>query len=423
MPDGLFRREVFDNKNNEWLGSIRLSSPPSHWAFSSLAAAIALIAIAFLTLGHFTRRQNVTGELVPSLGLLNVTASTAGTVTQTYVHTGESVTAGEPLLALSGDVDSPAMGLIDALVIQSLQGQKSLLQQDLADQDRITSVQQTDLRDKLASLTAQLAEIQGQIGIQNEQVATTEAVLEKFNEAGTGGFVSGLQMQQQKATVFSAQAQLKQLNRDRDQIAQQIDDTRQQLDQLPITNATQLNDTQAKLADVEQSLAKTAAQQLVVLRAPAAGIVSAMIAEPGEAITAGQPVVSITPAGAQLVAQLLVPSSAIGFIHPNSRLKLRYDAFPYQEFGQATGSVTSISASALTPSEVAGLAEQRTDQPLYMVDIALDRQTISVYGAPEPLRAGLKLEASIMLDRRRLINWVIEPIYEAGHGIFGGPET
>ncbi len=163
--------------------------------------------------------------------------------------------------------------------------------------------------------------------------------------------------------------------------------------------------------------------QSVVLRAPEAGVVSALIAKPGEAVTAGQPVISITPEGSQLVARLLVPSSAIGFLHPASLLKLRYDAFPYQEFGQATGTVTSVSASALTPNEIAGLAEQRSDTPLYQVDVALDRQSINVYGTPEPLRAGLTVQASIMLDRRRLIQWVFEPIYDIGRGVFSNGGT
>jgi hypothetical protein len=32
----------------------------------------------------------------------------------------------------------------------------------------------------------------------------------------------------------------------------------------------------------------------------------------------------------------------------------------------------------------------------------------------------LKLEASFALDRRRLIQWVFEPVIAAGHNVFGG---
>jgi membrane fusion protein len=50
----------------------------------------------------------------------------------------------------------------------------------------------------------------------------------------------------------------------------------------------------------------------------------------------------------------------------------------------------------------------------------LDQQSMAVYGKRQPLLAGLKLEASFALDRRRLIQWVFEPVIAAGHNVFGG---
>ena len=100
---------------------------------------------------------------------------------------------------------------------------------------------------------------------------------------------------------------------------------------------------------------------------------------------------------------------------------MRYAAFPYQEFGQYHGIVTSISRSALTPGQVAGLTQEQTKKPLYRVMVALDRQRVDVYGRPEFLRSGLGLQASIMLDRRRLIQWVFEPLYGLGRNLFGAP--
>jgi membrane fusion protein len=114
---------------------------------------------------------------------------------------------------------------------------------------------------------------------------------------------------------------------------------------------------------------------------------------------------------------------SIGFMHPGDRLNLRYDAFPYQEFGQAKGTILSISHGALTPSEVAGLTESRTDDPLYQVLVNLDHQTVEVYGRPVNLLAGLKLEAGIKVDRRRLIEWIFEPLLESGRNLLGESQS
>jgi membrane fusion protein len=420
MPDGLFRREVFDAKSTDWLGEIKVASPPSHWVFSALAIALVATGLLFLTFGHFTRQQTVTGILVPSLGLLSLSAPSVGTVRLIFVHDGDAVAAGQKLMTISGDVDSTDMGLMDALVIQSLQAQKTLLQQDIDDQNRLAAAQRTGLENKIALLNSQLTQIEAQIGIQRQEVSVTEGVLEKFQKVGTGGFVSGLQMQQQESTVYQAQSQLKSFLAQHDQISQQLMDARDQLLQLPLDVIAKQNETQSKLADINQALAKSAANQSLVLTAPEAGTISAVATTPGQAITAGQPVLSITPTGGRLQAQFLVPSNAIGFLHPGSRLNLRFEAFPYQEFGQPQGTVISISSSALTPSEVAGLTEQRTDDPLYRVIVSLDQQSMAVYGKRQPLLAGLKLEASFALDRRRLIQWVFEPVIAAGHNVFGG---
>ncbi|MCF3946575.1 HlyD family efflux transporter periplasmic adaptor subunit [Acidiphilium sp. AL] len=420
MSDGLFREATLDAQREEWLGPIRLASPPGHWVLSGLAGLIGAAVILFLVFGHYTRRQTVSGALVPSSGLLNISATIAGTVKRVDVHDGETVRAGQRLLELSGDVDSRSMGLIDVLIGQSLRDQQALLEQDLATQKQEVATETAGLNAKLVMLNTERGAIAGQIAIQRQDIASTEAVLNKFKSIGGGRFISDLQMQQQKSTVFAARAQLKALERETAAIDQQIAKTTQDIHQLPLNAATQSNATRSKLASIRQQLARTAASASIVQRAPNAGIVSSIVVDPGQAVATGQSLISITPAGSILRAQLLVPSRAIGFIHRGSRLNLRYAAFPYQEFGQYRGTVVSISKSALTPSEVAALTQTQAKEPLYRVMVALDRTHVDVYGQREALRAGLALDATIVLDRRRLIQWVFEPLYGLGRDVFVG---
>jgi membrane fusion protein len=49
-------------------------------------------------------------------------------------------------------------------------------------------------------------------------------------------------------------------------------------------------------------------------------------------------------------------------------------------------------------------------EPLYRIKAALDSQTVLAYGRPQPLQAGMQVEADILLDRRRLIEWIFEPL-------------
>jgi len=158
----------------------------------------------------------------------------------------------------------------------------------------------------------------------------------------------------------------------------------------------------------------------VVIRAPSDGIIANELLQPGQTVAAGQPMVSILPAGSVLEAQLLVPSRGVGFIEPGNQVVLRYQAFPYQKFGQKYGRIVQISRSALSATEVAELAGQQTQEPLYRVMVTLDQQQVMVYGKPEALRPGMAIEADILMERRRLIEWVFEPLYGIGHHLGGG---
>jgi membrane fusion protein len=45
---------------------------------------------------------------------------------------------------------------------------------------------------------------------------------------------------------------------------------------------------------------------------------------------------------------------------------------------------------------------------------------VLAYGKQEPVKAGMVLDADILMEKRRLIEWVFEPLYGIGHRLSGG---
>ncbi|KZC18465.1 anibiotic ABC transporter [Rhodanobacter denitrificans] len=417
----LFRQEVVDARRGEWLGSIIVAAPLSRWLLTALVLALAAAILLFLFFGHYTRRETVTGQLVPSAGLLNIAAPSAGTVARVEVHDGQVVKAGDVLLKLSSEQDSAALGDTHALVGQQLDIQRSRLQADLFNQKQWSKQQADAFQAKTALLRSQLTQIAGQLAIQQKQVNSNQELLEKIEPLAAKGFVSAVQIQQQETAVLDAQAQYKALVRQQLDMRQQLEATQQQLAQLPLDDVTKRNDTERQLASLTQSMAQNEMQRAVVLRAPRDGVVSTVLLKDGQMVSAGRPLLSILPAGSTLRAQLLVPSRAIGFIEPGSRVVLRYQAFAYQKFGQQYGRVTDISRSALSSADIVALVGQSSQQqePLYRVQVALDSQHVLAYGREEPVKPGMALDADILMDRRRLIEWVFEPLYGMAHHLAG----
>jgi len=418
--ESLFRQEVVDARRGEWLGSIIVAAPLSRWLLTALAVALAAAILLFLVFGHYTRRETVTGQLVPSTGLLNIAAPSAGTLTQLHVHDGQTVKAGDVLLELSSDQDSAALGDTHALVGRQLDTQRSRLQSDLIDQQKLSQQQARALRAKMALLRAQLGQIGGQLTIEKQQVASNKQLLDRIQPLGAKGYVSAVQIQQQRAATLNAQSQYKALMRQQLDTRQQLETAQQQLAQLPLDAAAKRNDTERQLAGITQSIAQNELQRAVVLRAPRDGVVSTVLPKVGQMVSAGQSLLSILPSGSTLQAQLLVPSRAVGFIDPGTRVVLRYEAFPYQKFGQQYGQVTDVSRSALTSPEVAALVGQQSKQPLYRVQVKLDKQFVLAYGHKEPVKPGMALQADVLMDRRSLLEWVLEPLYGMAHHLAGG---
>jgi membrane fusion protein len=69
-----------------------------------------------------------------------------------------------------------------------------------------------------------------------------------------------------------------------------------------------------------------------------------------------------------------------------------------------------VSRTPLQAAELASLALPQSNEPLYRITVALDKQAVQAYGQAQPLAPGMQLDADVLLDRRRLIEWIFEPV-------------
>ena len=153
----------------------------------------------------------------------------------------------------------------------------------------------------------------------------------------------------------------------------------------------------------------TSCRTICAIAAPADGIVSTILLEPGQQARPQTPLLTILPQGSHLEAKLLVPSHAIGFIAPDQSVALRYAAFPYQRFGHYEGIVDSIARTLLLPGDTD--LPMPLEEPAYLVTVALQEQKVRAYGKAFPLQAGMALDGDVALDRRTVIEWIFDPLF------------
>ena len=88
---------------------------------------------------------------------------------------------------------------------------------------------------------------------------------------------------------------------------------------------------------------------------------------------------------------------------------MRFDAFPYQRFGFIESTIVRIDKALITPNEVQ--LPVTLNEPVYRLRATLQKQTMNAFGKQLELKSGMLFEADIMLEKRSLIDWLLEPIY------------
>ena len=145
------------------------------------------------------------------------------------------------------------------------------------------------------------------------------------------------------------------------------------------------------------------------MQSPVAAEVSSIYVSQGEVVDPNIPLMTLIPVNSQLEVKLFAPTRAIGFVKEGAKVKIRLDAFPYQKYGLLDGVVTEVPHNILQPNEIK--YPIRYDEPVYQITVQLPQQYIQAYGKEIPLQSGMKLEADILLDKKHLLDWVLDPLY------------
>lgn len=418
MPDAnvaepLFRRQALDARRDSWLGRPRLLQPiPVVLAAGLSLAAVALIAV-FLMVGEYTRRVRVPGTVMPSAGIVRVFAPQTGRVIDLAAAEGTAVHRGDLLYTLGLD-SVTSLGETEVAVAAQMRVQRTELAAEIDRRDALDRIDKAQLQDQEQALLREIAQIDTQIADTADYVVVLKALTEKYQRLAEQHIAVQREFEIRQQSYMQTRQSLNDLRRQRIQIDARLAETRAKLAAFDASAATAVGELRQRLAGIDQNLAQGEARRAIRVTAPGDGRVTAILAQQGQMVAAGAPLLSILPAEGHLQVQLQVQSSAIGFVHEGTRVLLRYAAFPYQKFGQYPGIVTEISRVTMRPGETdpaPAVPGQPVSGGLYRVTVRPDSETVRAYGKAEPLQAGMAVEADLLLDAWPLWQWILEPLY------------
>jgi membrane fusion protein len=404
----LFRPEAVEAQHQQWLGRVQLVRPLSLGVLTVGVVAVAVALGSFLSLAQYTRKATVAGVLVPDRGLIRVVPSVSGSVLERRVSEGQTVQAGDVLFVLA--LERPTLDAsTQAQVQRSLEERQRSLQDASRQQQQLVETQQAALDRRLQALELEVAQVDAEAGLQRQRLALAKEALARLESLRNDQFISSAQVETKREELLGIQAAAQALERQRASLGREraaLDGERRGL---PLLARGTQGGIERDLAALSREAAEQDADRQVVVRAPQDGTVTALYAEPGQSVSPVSALASLVPAGAHLQAQLYAPSSAVGFVRPEQVVRLRFEAFPYQKFGHQPGHVLQVSRTPLAPTEMSALTvpvAEADREALFRITVALD----PVSGEPMPLVAGMRLQADVMLERRRLVEWLFEPL-------------
>jgi membrane fusion protein len=411
----LFRDEALQAKRDAWIGRVQVSQPLSAKVVALVGVGLLVLTIFYTILGHYTRRVNAAGNLLPRDGLLNLSSNVAGIVASSRVVEGQRVKKGELLFVIDREANSVA-GPTVGRVIESLTQQKALLQQQRDLRKSTAQAEKEALEAEIQNEDAQHAELGQHIALNEESLQRLKAKNDQLAEAVKNHIISNAAFQMQNNAYLDIVARQGTDKQSYLQTEGRIAQAKANLADFDVKTQQAINAIDENILDVEQKVQENEAKQSLYVLAPADGILTGLQVHVGQGVEPNTTLVTLLPNSGKMEANLFVDSSAIGFVRVDEPVLLRYAAFPFQKFGLYSGKVTELTRAPVT--EDAGHPRSSNDEgSLYRIVVVPDLPYVLVDGKQQRLEAGMQVEASIDLDRRHLYEWIFEPFYRVQQSI------
>jgi HlyD family secretion protein len=181
----------------------------------------------------------------------------------------------------------------------------------------------------------------------------------------------------------------------------------------------QLKDLHAQIATLQSEIQASKSQikslkfqlEQRVIRAPIEGTIFQLpIKRPGAVVEPGQLIAQVGPQGSPLIVRAQMTSRESGFLRVGMPVKVKFDAYPFQDYGIIEGRLNWISPDSKITQTAQGPVET------FELEIALERTYIQTQNKRIALTPGQTATAEVIVRQRRLIDFILDPFKKLQKG-------
>lgn len=408
-PENLFRQKAIDSLAVKTDGRPIASMPAPWWWIAVLCIAFTAGLACFLWVAEYARKETVRGWLVSEPGIVPISHSNFATVAHVRRKAGDIVRRGDPVLLLSsndklGNGIDATREILDQLheQVASTELREALSREQFVSDHRALEEQVEGVNSEAAALENQHRELTGRV---RRYVDRQQELRLAFDR----GAIPKLELLRYEDELSAMQQSVARLRQETKKLERERQGLVAAQDRLGIVLERELATIDAERRELKQRMALQEKQRLLALQSPVNGKVATLDVVAGSTVRPQQLLATIVPEQSFLIADVYVPSRAVGMIRRGQDVRLLYDAFPHQQFGASGGKVESVAGFVSLPGDIptgTGLREAA-----YRVRVSVDSAHVEDGQETYALRPGMALAAEIVLETRSLADWLLAPLW------------
>ncbi|OTP97985.1 colicin V secretion protein CvaA [Gilliamella apicola] len=423
--NGLFRQEAINYQKAKWMGKALLIKGYSAWFVFLLSIVFIIVLVLAVIFGTYTRRINVPGEITTQPRAINLFSTQQGFIITSHVKVGDKVKKGDPIYEL--DVSQTTqLGNVTQKTIESINNQiKNISEiiETLKENKQITLnalKQQIDEYNKFHQDSLLL--------VKNAEKGMSEMYesMQNYADYQKKGLINNEQFNNQRYLYYQQQNSYQFLQ---NQIIQENLSIIQLNSELVTKIAdfdNKISEYQFQLNALQRQLTEVNAKGTLIISAPSDGRIESLSVTDGQMVKTDDSLAQLIPANTDSYYLVLwAPNESVPYISVNDKINIRYEAYPYQKFGQFSGKIMSISKVPASSQEMSTYSSSPLSQnnvnyqAYYKVMVSLDKQQMAKFNNKIKLTNGMKADITLFLEKRPIYQWMLSPFYDIQKSITG----
>jgi multidrug resistance efflux pump len=368
-----------------------LPQDPPAWiarAFAWLLIAMFFAAIAAAVLVPIPETERCRFVLVPKDGADPVQSPYIAVVSQVRATEGAEVPAGAELFELRSDQ------------ILNFRSELGTLTEDLHAKTENTAKLEAAYHAQLDIKNSEITQVEREVKFRENHASTNRDLVARLVKLSAKGGISEVELLQHQLDLAGSEKDLNLAQKTLDQTLLERQRMESERDRQRTDEHADIEKLNVRIG-VLQSQLRDVTGNLLSIRAPYNAVVLSLAQRnPGTVVQAGQELCQLARVDAIPQARLLLKERGLSRLNTGERVRLYFDAFPYQRYGSIMSTLDWISPAAIL-----------TPEGQHFVAYGSPAQNfIQVAGRPHPLRVGMAGEARILVGDRLLMEYAFEPI-------------